>query len=98
MTNFIEATKIELKKRTPEELVNKITELVTDKIIKNKEIEDLQKDLAKKMEIINNLRARIDKAIEYIKKNIPYWEEWHYDCCLDTEDMNEIISLLKGEE
>lgn len=53
MTNFIEATKIELKKRTPEELVDKITELATDKIVKDKEIARLNKIIDELEKTIN---------------------------------------------
>lgn len=45
---------------------------------------------------INDLQQKIDNAIKYIKKNIPYWEEWHYDGVIDTDDMNIIIDILKG--
>lgn len=41
MNNFVDTVKIELKKKTPEELSEKICELVTDNIIKDKEIEKL---------------------------------------------------------
>lgn len=44
-----------------------------------------------------DLVNRIDKAIKYIEKNIPYWEEWHYDMVIDTDDMNIIIDILRGE-
>lgn len=46
----------------------------------------------------NDYKQRIDKAIEYIKKNIPYWQEWHYDGVIDTDDMNIIIDILRGDE
>lgn len=68
MTNFIEATKIELKKRTPEELVDKITELATDNIVKDKEIKRLNK-------VINDLR-------EYML-DIDYKMGWQYAEYLD---------------
>ena len=45
-----------------------------------------------------DLVNRIDKAIKYIKKNIPYWQEWHYDGVIDTDDMNIIIDILKGDK
>lgn len=46
----------------------------------------------------HELEERIDNAIEYIKNKIPFWEEWHYDGCIDTEDMNKIINILKGDD
>ena len=36
---------------------------------------------------INNLQTRIDKALKYIKKQKPWWEEWHYDMCGVDDDI-----------
>lgn len=64
MTNFIEATKIELKKRTPEELVDKITELATDNIIKNKEIDRLNKIIDElEKYLTTNIRHSADRQV-----------------------------------
>ena len=69
MTNFIEATKIELKKRTPEELVDKITELATDKIVKDKEIARLNKIIDEALRFIK-LHDLYHPANEFILLNI----------------------------
>lgn len=64
-------------------------------------LEDLNNiiDYLDKCQKINlDLVTRIEKAIKYIKKNIPYWEEWHYDGVIDTDDMNIIIDILRGDE
>lgn len=70
MTNFIEATKIELKKRTPEELVDKITELATDNIIKNKEIARLNK-------IIDELENYLTFQIRHTDKEYIFGEVYY---------------------
>ena len=66
-----------------------------EKIIMTKEDYDrnVEQMLLEKIE----LQQRIEKAIKYIEKNIPFWEEWHYDMCIDTEDMKKIINILRGE-
>ena len=62
------------------------------------ELNNIIEYLEKCQKINLNLVNRIDKAIKYIKKNIPYWEEWHYDGVIDTDDMNIIIDILKGDK
>lgn len=70
----------ELKKRTPEELVDKITELATDKIVKDKEIVRLNKiidefekelketyNLLKPNELVNG-RNLINNTMNYLKE------------------------------
>lgn len=56
MSNFINKVEIELKKRTPEELIEKIIELTTNDIIKDKEIERLTECLKEIDLIIYRLR------------------------------------------
>lgn len=44
------------------------------------------------------LDDRIDKALSFIKKQKPWWEEWHYDMCGVDDDIEEIEKILKGED
>lgn len=51
-----------------------------------------------KQETIDNLRKRIDSALNYIKSHKSWWEEWHYDMCGVDDDIEEIIKILEGEK
>lgn len=51
-----------------------------------------------KNEIIEDLQQRIDKAIKYIKKHKPFWEEWHYDGCGVDDGIEDILKILKGDK
>lgn len=84
---------------TRKEITLDESKLLLDYITNLQEIEKEHQKINGELRLeINNLQQRINKAVKYIKKNIPYWEEWHYDMVINTEDMNKIISLLKGEE
>ena len=54
-----------------------------------------QKNLEEK---VKDYKSRIEKAVEYIKENKSYWEEWHYDGTdIDIEnDINYILNILNG--
>lgn len=45
----------------------------------------------------HELEERIANALNYIKKQKPWWEEWHYDGCGVDDDIEEIEKILKGE-
>lgn len=50
-------------------------------------------------EEIQELKAMIDKAIEYIKDNCSYEEDTKYcydDLC--SSDVNDLLNILQGEE
>lgn len=47
---------------------------------------------------VRDLEKRIDKAIEYINTNKPYWEEWHYDDIPMDKYIDEILDILKGSD
>lgn len=66
------------------ERLNKIIE------IKNNRIQQLMK---------RTRSARINKAIEYIKNNAMYSEEWN-KCCDDlyTKDCDEVLKILQGSD
>lgn len=74
----------------------------------NKELREEIERLNKIIEIKNNRiqqlmkrtrSARIDKAIEYIKNNAMYSEEWN-KCCDDlyTKDCDEVLKILQGSD
>ena len=44
------------------------------------------------------MKQRIDKALKFIKKQKPWWEEWHYDMCGVDDDIKEIENILRGDE
>ena len=67
---------------------------------------EMLKDLIEsKNNTINELKQRINKAIEYIEENknktyAPYGdnEDYDYETCLDGDEIKELLEILKGND
>lgn len=97
---------IDLNKFTKEELLSMINDGLDHAKAQRLEIERLKEkvkewqDIATRINEDNNkLNYIIKDAIEYIKNNAMYSEEWN-KCCDDlyTKDCDEVLKILQGSD
>lgn len=93
MNNFIDTIKIELKRKTPKELSEKICELVADNIIKDNEIERLNNDI-KVLLKENENKEKVIKAQDNIIKEVRELlnQEWY--SVLRKETIRKVREIL----
>lgn len=60
---------------------------------------DLNKRIYDLREANKQLKERIEKAIEFLKKNVFYYVEWDEEYYhLEVEDYNDLLSILQDKE